>query len=225
MNFEKNFSQYNKHAFVQKKVAEKLTQFLPQNIDSYEDILELGCGTGFFTREFLKKSTPKNLFLNDFFDTEKYLKDIEYKEFLRGDMKDFLVKKIKKYDLIISSSCFQWENDLELLIKLIAGCTNNLVFSIYLAGNMKEIKNHFGVGLKYYTKNEIIKILKKYFKNIISFEEEIVLEFPTPFEALRHIKNTGTSLKNKENLSTISKIKSYKETKLTYKIGYFYVCN
>lgn len=225
MNFEKNFSQYNKYAFVQKNVAKKLTQFLPENINSYENVLELGCGTGFFTREFLKKTTPKTLSLNDFFDTEKYLKDIKYKEFLHGDMKNFLVKKNKKFDLIVSSSCFQWENDFEFLIKLIADCTDNLVFSIYLAGNMKEIKNHFGVGLKYYTKNEIIKILKKYFKNIVSFEEEIVLEFPTPFEALCHIKNTGTSLKANENFSIISKIKSYKETKLTYKIGYFYACN
>lgn len=215
MNFDKNFFTYNKNAIVQKETAFILSKFLPEDIGQYKKILELGCGTGFFTRELIKKVSAENLILNDFYNTEKYFREINYKKFLTGDMINFLNEP---YDLIVSSSCFQWSNDLEFLIKSISNCTNNLVFSIYLTGNMQEIKNHFGVGLKYHNKEEIEDILRKYFENVNSFEKETILFFDTPFEALQHIKKTGTSMKTKV---PISKIKSYTEKKLTYRVGCF----
>lgn len=190
---------------------------LSEDMEKYENILEIGCGTGFFTRELIKKVRSSSLTVNDLFDTRNYLNDIQYKEFLHGDMKKFLNKK---YDYIVSSSCFQWSYNLDELLKLISLCSKNLVFSIYLKGNMKEIKSHFGVGLKYYNKDEITFMLKRYFKNASCFEEEIVLSFDNPFEVLRHIKMTGTALGTGV---PISKIKSYRGTKLTYKIGYFKV--
>lgn len=217
MNFNKYFSSYNVNGIVQKKVAETLSKMFSEDMEKYENILEIGCGTGFFTRELIKKVRSSSLTVNDLFDTRNYLNDIQYKEFLHGDMKKFLNKK---YDYIVSSSCFQWSDNLDELLKLISLCSKNLVFSIYLKGNMKEIKSHFGVGLKYYNKDEITFMLKRYFKNVSCFEEEIVLSFDNPFEVLRHIKMTGTALGTGV---PISKIKSYRGTKLTYKIGYFKV--
>lgn len=217
MNFNKYFSSYNVNGIVQKKAAETLSKMLSEDMEKYENILEIGCGTGFFTRELIKKVRSSSLTVNDLFDTRNYLNDIQYKEFLHGDMKKFLNKK---YDYIVSSSCFQWSDNLDELLKLISLCSKNLVFSIYLKGNMKEIKSHFGVGLKYYNKDEITFMLKRYFKNVSCFEEEMVLSFDNPFEVLRHIKMTGTAL----GIGVpISKIKSYRGTKLTYKIGYFKV--
>ena len=217
MNFNKYFSSYNVNGIVQKKAAETLSKMLSEDMEKYENILEIGCVTGFFTRELIKKVRSSSLTVNDLFDTRNYLNDIQYKEFLHGDMKKFLNKK---YDYIVSSSCFQWSDNLDELLKLISLCSKNLVFSIYLKGNMKEIKSHFGVGLKYYNKDEITFMLKRYFKNVSCFEEEIVLSFDNPFEVLRHIKMTGTALGTGV---PISKIKSYRGTKLTYKIGYFKV--
>lgn len=219
VDFDKNFETYNKNAVVQKQAAETLAKFLPENIKEYKNILELGCGTGFFTRELLKKTNSQNVVLNDFFDIRKYIKDIDYKKFLQGDMKNFLNEK---YDCVVSSSCFQWSDNLEELLKLISLCSKNLIFSIYISGNMAEIKNHFGVSLKYYTQNEITEILKKYFKNVQAFEEITTLSFETPLEALKHIQKTGTSLNAQ---IPISKIKSYKETTLTYKTGFFRASN
>lgn len=217
MNFNKYFSSYNVNGIVQKKAAETLSKMLSEDIEKCDNILEIGCGTGFFTRELIKKVRSSSLTVNDLFDTRNYLNDIQYKEFLHGDMKKFLNKK---YDYIVSSSCFQWSDNLDELLKLISLCSKNLVFSIYLKGNMKEIKSHFGVGLKYYNKDEITFMLKRYFKNVSCFEEEIVLSFDNPFEVLQHIKMTGTALGTGV---PISKIKSYRGTKLTYKIGYFKV--
>ena len=83
MDFNKNFKTYDKNAVVQRKAAKVLAKFLPENIGKYENILELGCGTGFFTREILKKISSENLILNDFFDTREYIEYICYKKFLQ----------------------------------------------------------------------------------------------------------------------------------------------
>lgn len=142
MDFNKNFKTYDKNAVVQRKAAKVLAKFLPENIGKYENILELGCGTGFFTREILKKISSENLILNDFFDTREYIEDICYKKFLQGDMKNFLNKK---YDYIVSSSCFQWVNNLEEILKLISLCSKNLIFSIYLSRDKKSFWNRIKI--------------------------------------------------------------------------------
>ncbi|WP_027127985.1 methyltransferase domain-containing protein [Fusobacterium perfoetens] len=218
MNFEKNFSTYDSNAIIQKEVAKKLVKIIEENINEkkFNRVFELGCGTGLFTKEVLKKFQIKNLDLNDYYDTKNYFKDINYNNFIVGDM----VNSINEdYDIIISSSSFQWIDDLEKLIKNISKKTDKLFFSMYIDGNLEEIQKHFGVGLNYKTLGEITKILKKYFNEIKYFNEKKTLEFFTPLEALKHIKNTGVSLKNTK--TSIEKIKSYKTRELTYSIGYF----
>lgn len=218
MNFEKNFSTYDNNAIIQKEVAKKLVKIIEENINEkkFNKVFELGCGTGLFTKEFLEKFQIKNLDLNDYYDTKSYFKDIDYNNFIVGDM----VNSINEdYDIIISSSSFQWIDDLEKLIENISNKTDKLFFSMYIDGNLKEIQKHFGVSLKYKTLEEVIQILKKYFNEIKYFNEKKTLEFFTPLEALKHIKNTGVSLKNTK--TSIEKIKSYKTRELTYSIGYF----
>lgn len=218
MNFEKNFSTYDNNAIIQKEVAKKLVKIIEENINEkkFNKVFELGCGTGLFTKEFLEKFQIKNLDLNDYYDTKSYFKDIDYNNFIVGDMVNSINKN---YDIIISSSSFQWIDDLEKLIENISKKTDKLFFSMYIDGNLEEIQKHFGIGLNYKTLEEITKILKKYFNEIKYFNEKKTLEFFTPLEALKHIKNTGVTLK--EIKTPINKIKSYKEKKLTYSIGYF----
>jgi len=214
MNFEKSFDSYKDSSTVQKKVAENLFKLLDQN--SYDSILEIGAGTGNLTNRISSRLNYERLTLNDKFKTcnkflEKFSKDTLY-----GDIEK--IKLENKYDLIISSSVFQWIEDFESLIKKISEATENLYFSIYIVGNLIEIKNHFGVSLKYRTTKEIIAILEKYFREIESYQEEFILNFSSPREALRSLSDTGVT-----NIGTgsISKIKTYRENKLTYKVAYF----
>lgn len=218
MNFEKNFSTYDENAIIQKKVAINLAEFIAKKVTekSFDKVIELGCGTGIFTREFLKKFEIKEIDLNDYFDTKQYLENIKYKNFICNDM-TYAINK--KYDIVISSSSFQWIENFEKLIQNISKNSNKLAFSIYLEGNLKEITEHFGVGLNYKTSDDILKILKKYFKNIDYFTEEKTINFSSPMEALRHLKQTGVTINTKK--SSIYEIKSYKQTSLTYNMGYF----
>lgn len=217
MEFEKNFSTYDENAIIQKKVAENLTNFISKkfNNQKFDKVIELGCGTGIFTREFLKKFEINEIDLNDCFNTRDYFKEINYKNFICDDMNEAI---IKNYDIVISSSSFQWIEDLEKLIESISKKSEKLAFSIYIDGNLKEIAEHFGVGLKYKKIEDILIILKKYFKNIEYYSEEKTLNFSSPIEALRHLKRTGVTIKNG---TSIYDIKSYKNTLLTYNMAYF----
>lgn len=217
MEFGKNFSTYDENAIIQKKVAENLTDFISKkfNNQKFDKVIELGCGTGIFTREFLKKFEINEIDLNDCFNTRDYFKEINYKNFICDDMNEAIVKN---YDIVISSSSFQWIEDLEKLIESISKKSEKLAFSIYIDGNLKEIAEHFGVGLKYKKIEEILIILKKYFKNTEYYSEEKTLNFSSPIEALRHLKRTGVTIKNR---TSIYDIKSYKNTLLTYNMAYF----
>ena len=61
-NFSRYAHTYDNHAQLQKLMAEKLASFLPN--DTSEQILEIGCGTGLFTKYLLAKQAKK-IFLND----------------------------------------------------------------------------------------------------------------------------------------------------------------
>ncbi len=228
MNFNNSFSDYTKNAYTQKIVASKLISFAissKYNIGQrkyYDTLFEIGCGTGILTREIQDNINYNKLILNDIFLEAKK----EINNFLTPDGSNFICGDIEKLpvpkaDLIISSSVFQWIKDKENLFKKISNATNSFIFSIYTKGNLQEIKDHFNISLEYNTSQEIYKVLSPLFTNIYFHEEEITVNFDTPLEALKHLKNTGVTGIGRSNYRTI---KSYKEKKLTYKVAYF-ICN
>lgn len=61
MNFNKKFDTYDENAIVQKKVASHLIELIKEiknDKSSFESVLEIGCGTGIFTRDFLNIYSP-----------------------------------------------------------------------------------------------------------------------------------------------------------------------
>lgn len=217
MNFNKKFDTYDENAIVQKIVASHLVELIKEEKNGknyFKSVLEIGCGTGVFTRKFLKNYSPDKIILNDLFQVERFLNNVPYNSFLFGDI---LKIEIPNVDTIISSSVFQWISPFEELIKKLSFC-KNLYFSIYIYGNLKEIEDHFNVSLDYLNIDEIENILKKSFNKVKYKKECIPLEFNTSLDALRHLKNSGVTGFKK---SSISKIKSFSSKTLTYEIGYF----
>lgn len=220
MNFDKNFHTYDECASVQKQVAINLDEFINCNLmdKNFDVAFEIGCGTGIFSSYLVNSLHPKELILNDFYDTKKYLKNIKYNKFLVGNIEEI---NIPKSNIIVSSSCLQWIKDFEELIKKISNSTKVFSFSIYTKGNLVEINKHFNISLDYLSHDEIISILKKYFKNVKSKKQSIIKNFDSPLKALKDLKNTGVTGFCK---TSIHEIRSYKEKKLTYEISYFF-CN
>lgn len=219
MNFESKFNVYDKNAIVQKLVARDLMRLVKKssNTKTYDKVLEIGCGTGIFTRLFTYQYNPKSLILNDLCDTQKYLSDIEYTKFIQADIESISIPHI---DIIVSSSVFQWIKDFEKLIATLSKNSRELAFSLYIKDNLLEIKEHFNVSLPYMTFDEIIFILQKYYKLAVGFETEYKQDFKTPLEVLKHLKNTGVTGFSK--VSDIKKIRSFDKTSLTYKSACFY---
>ena len=218
MNFYKYYNEYENYSLAQKQVAKNLLDYMGKsNIfdTKIDSIFEIGCGTGIFTREYRKYFLHSDLILNDIFDVREFIKDIDYNIFIQENIEEL---DIPKSDLVVSSSVFQWIKDVDALIRNVAEHTDNLCFSSYIFGNLVEIKNHFGVSLHYLNIEEFEEILKKYFTSVKSYSETIKLNFGSPMLLLKHLKYTGVTGFQK---TSISKIKTFKDNILTYKVAYF----
>src|SRR3712207_2506819 len=215
MTFEKHFNSYEENAIVQKKVAQNLAQFFTEIPHSPKTILEIGCGTGIFSREILKYFPNTNLSLTDIFDTSSFFTEVPYQKFIVHNAETM---PLESYDIITSSGCFQWFHDLQSFLKKLSAKTDCLIFSMFLEDNLKEIKQHFQISLDYPSVSETISNLRKLYP-IVEYQEEVFeLEFSTPLAALRHLQATGVTGIGETN---ISKIRSYPYKKLTYRVGYF----
>lgn len=192
--FAKNLDTYNDNAKIQKKMAERLLSFLDRK--DFDDILEIGCGTGFLTLLVNEKFSFKTYTANDIVEScEKYVKEINPKiNFIPADIEKAVENSDKKYDLIISNAVFQWVENLESFIKLLVSKLNDggvLLFSTFGPENFREVNFVLGKTLPYYSANELQEIIKDY-KNIVE-QEMHVMAFKTPKDILKHIKSTGVN--------------------------------
>lgn len=192
--FAKNLDTYNDNAKIQKKMAERLLSFLDRK--DFDDILEIGCGTGFLTQLVNEKFSFKTYTANDIVEScEKYVKEINPKiNFIPADIEKAVENSDKKYDLIISNAVFQWVENLESFIKLLVSKLNDggvLLFSTFGPENFREVNFVLGKTLPYYSANELQEIIKDY-KNIVE-QEMHVMAFKTPKDILKHIKSTGVN--------------------------------
>ncbi|MEI6856939.1 malonyl-[acyl-carrier protein] O-methyltransferase BioC [Psychrilyobacter sp.] len=168
------------------------------------------------TKNIVKNLKYQGLTVNEkYLESEEYIKVFPFIEFIGGDIEKL---DIKKSDLIVSSSVFQWIEDIKKLFEKIFNISGTLVFSIYIKGNLTEISDHFGISLKYLDMKELKALLTSYFKNVKGYEKEFKLTFDTPIEGLRHLKNTGVTGIGQTN---VKKMRSYLSKELTYKVEYF----
>lgn len=194
MNFEKAKSTYRKNAVVQKQMAKFLVYSLIKNCGNlYNEILEIGSGTGFLTDEIKNNLTFKKIILNDI--TDNYT-NFEPDNFIKGDILN--VKIPNNLDLIISNAVFQWIVDYNLLFKKLHSSLKKggiLCFSTFGEKNFIQIKNITGIGLDY---PDFRKTVQKAGFEILFFEEELqTLYFNNIKELLEHIKFTGVKTENK----------------------------
>ena len=214
MRFENFYEKYDENALIQERVAQTLLNLIKEG-SNYDKILELGCGTGLFTKKIFENIPYKILDLNDIYDTKQYFSENDYRKYIIGDMENI---DLEHYSLIVSSSCFQWAKNLKLFLNKLSKSSDELAFSIYVDGNLKEIKEHFNISLNYFTALDIKEELSKIYSVVDFYEEEFNVEFESPYLALKHLKYTGVTGIGK---AKISEIKSFKSKFLTYKVAYY----
>ena len=201
--FSKSLKTYNDEAIIQKNIISKLTEEIKTlNLDNhYNNVLEIGCGTGLLTKKLVDLFSPKHLFLNDICEDVKYylnknifnnLKDVK---FVIGDAEK--IEFSQQMDIVISTSTIQWFENLE---KFLHKCHNIisengiLILTTFGTEHFKEFRNIIGSdNLKYYNINELKQLLKKDFNIRLIKEEKYTLYFDSPYDVLIHCKKTGVN--------------------------------
>ena len=162
-SFSKYAHSYERYALLQKSMAEKLATYLPEIAPSH--ILELGCGTGVFTRHLLTMPINK-LTLNDIspvmIDTLKSRLSIPSNtKFLIGNAEKI---SLGKTDLICANAVFQWFlNPMVTLTHLKSSLnkTGTLIFSTFGPETLMEFRETANLN------NPITLFSLKQWKNFI----------------------------------------------------------
>jgi len=198
-SFKSSGATYESSAVIQKEISRTLIEMLHgTGTTSFPTALEIGCCTGFLTELLCSNFQIDKLYLNDIVeifchDTSKRLQGLRCNTVLfEGDIES---RKIpEKLDLVISSSTFQWIEDLPVLLQsiyesLIQG--GILAFSIFGKGTMEEVSAIRGEGLEYISDTELLECVKDKFSILNVGHEKKQLHFQTVRGILRHIQQTG----------------------------------
>lgn len=113
------------------------------------------------------------------------------------------------FDVIVSNAVFQWFPDLELALghlrQLAYGTKVSsdsdsrpryLVYSSFLEGTFSELQQVLGMGLNYYSADEVQEILERYCTDIRFKTHKVVQHFESSFHLLRHFRDTGVNALN-----------------------------
>lgn len=207
--FKKSLDKYEENALVQSVMAEKLVEYLPS--DNFQNILELGCGTGLLTKKLINRISYKKYYANDIVEKSKIYLDKILKDytFLAGNAQRLQVNC--RFNLIISNAMFQWFSNLEKVLEYYKNLLikNGIIaFSTFSPENYKEIKELTGLALEYKTVDEITEILKKNYelKTIENFD--YTMHFNNPLEILAHMKHTGVNALTAKHLG-IKEVKAF----------------
>ncbi len=189
---------YNKHAVAQQQISMHLAQLIKAQPQSHFDsVLEVGCGTGGYTRILLSTITSNRYVLNDLCN-HIHLEAIENSpktfEFIEGDAET--VDLGNEYDLITSASTVQWFVHPDAFVGKCHAMLKSdglLLINTFGPENLIEIKQTTGSSLTYYTTDAIKQWFEPYFEHVQVVEEKIQLHFDTPRDVLKHIKLTGVN--------------------------------
>ncbi len=191
--FERALNTYEKAAVVQAQMARRLVSCLAELRVSAGRVLEIGAGTGLFTRYFLEAFTPCFYLASDLLPAcSRFFQGFPC-YFVAADGEDPSWVK-GPFDLIVSNATFQWFLALEQALKgyhalLVPG--GHLAFTTFGPNTMKEV--HWAAGKQSHLlpAHKLRQMGQKLFKKLKEEHLSVKLYFRDPLAVLRHIRATG----------------------------------
>lgn len=218
--FSQRWDTYEDNAHVQRLIAEELILHLREFTakDELNDVLEIGCGSGFLTKSLVDNFKVAGLYANDLCGClEERITQViapnQLKGFLAGDIEDIPLPQ--GLDLVCSASTLQWMEDLSLLFSRICQALKRkgmFVFNTFGPNNFKEIKHISGNALNYIMLDELKRMLIRSGFEVFAYEKECVLYFDELSDVFKHLKLTGV---NGFKASQMTRAR-YREMMVTY---------
>ncbi|MBI5428583.1 MAG: methyltransferase domain-containing protein [Nitrospinae bacterium] len=141
-SFSRRVRSYDKHAHLQKAMAERLASLLPSPLP--DTVLEVGCGTGLFTRHLLARSV-RSLILNDIAPAmiDRLREEMDLPENSRIVVGNVEISRFPKVDLIVANAVFQWLQNPEETLARLAGRlspSGRIAFSVFGPRTLAEFR-------------------------------------------------------------------------------------
>lgn len=196
--FARAVDSYDTHAAAQHRIAARLCAELAAVAPSAPGpTLEIGCGTGFFTRLFRERFHPRRLVLNDICPAAlDRLADLraEGAHLLAGDAER--IELPGRQGLVVACSVIQWFDAPEQFLLRCAGLLRPggwLAVSTFGPDNLREVAALTGRRLDYRPLASLLDVLAPRFAVCRAAEERFALHFDTPLDVLRHLRLTGVT--------------------------------
>ena len=216
--FSKSAQSYNSDAEAQQQVARRMIELLQPYVENdVRRVVEIGCGTGVYSRLLIDTFTPQQFTINDICETMKqHCADIlahNNHSFIACDAEQWELPQ--QIDLLTSCSTLQWFQHLDVVFQKAHTALNDhgiFAFSTFGKENLREISTLTGHSLRYTTLAELSETLSQIgFSVLCAQEEKIVLTFNTPKDVLVHMKRTGVNgiAKQKWTKSTLQRFSEH----------------
>lgn len=198
--FSRALQTYDEQAHAQRRISRRLAALLAQEVGTeFDRLLEIGCGSGDFTRVLRQQCHATEWVLNDLCDACReavlpLFADSRPPRFVAGNAEEVALPGL--FDLVASASAFQWMQDMPRFFAKLAEALRPgglLAFSTFAPGNLAEIKTLTGCGLAYPAASQLREWMAPHFRMLYEEEESIGLSFATPTDVLRHLKHTGVT--------------------------------
>lgn len=112
-HFSCHAREYDRYALVQQKVARRLTEMLYGQLQAFESALEVGCGTGMLSQQLSRVQPDLQLVLSDIaHGMSQYVQQTLPQYPVCDADAAALPFCAASFDLVTSSSVYQWLNDL-----------------------------------------------------------------------------------------------------------------
>lgn len=201
--FKKALPTYDDTAAPQKTISNYLIKLLADKKellncrDHFENVLEIGPGTGFLTYGFGKFFNPHRMDFVELFENKRFNVAPEENYYVADGEKwiaEAASKEDRQYDAIISASVIQWFanpgqffHNASILLKP----GGVLLCSTFLPGNLEELLSVSPYGLVYHSAEELKKRMPTTFRYVHMEETTITACFNSPREMLAHLVKTG----------------------------------
>ncbi len=203
--FSKYAKFYDSFSDIQREICRQLINEIKVEP---QDILEIGCGTGFYTKLLKERFPASRIASLDISDEMVKIakKRMEKSLFFVADGEEIPVKR--RFSLITGSSCFQWFFNLRESLFQYKGILKEqgeISFSIFGNDTFQELREIVEPTFLR-SKMDLAEIMKEL--NGSLREERIIEEHPSLLSLLKKIKYSGEGIRIRHGLWTKSVIEN-----------------